>query len=148
MKLLIMALLLTSFSANASIFKSLASKMEGTFFNFHTIMVIDHSGEFDDGWLRVEVEDVIEIKALDKSRINFELESWFMNAHSCGLDGVAVKKGNKFVYTGEKDWNGNTCELEISLDKEKGIVLKDENSACASMACGMRGSLDGANFPE
>ncbi|MFT6070741.1 MAG: hypothetical protein ACJAT2_000698 [Bacteriovoracaceae bacterium] len=122
--------------------------MEGMFIYNHTILVIDHEGESEDGFLRIDVDDVIKIKAIDKTKIKFELESWFMNAHSCGLDGVAEKKGNKFVYTSTDDWNGNTCELEISLDKENGIVLKDQNYACASMACGMRGSLDGATFPE
>lgn len=148
MKLILMALLLTSFSANAGIFKSLSKKMEGFWSYSHTVMMVDHDGESEDGWIEADVMDEMIIEADGRDKINFEFTTWHTNGHSCGLEGVAVKEGSKFIYKGQEDWGGSLCTLEISLSKEKGIILKDENSACARNNCGMRGYLDGATFPN
>lgn len=149
MKSLVLALvLMVSASANAGIFTSLAKKMEGNWLNLHAIYVLDFDNESEEGgWVEAQAEDRMTIKKISRRKIQFEMESWHTNGHSCGVDGIATKKGKKFVFIGEKSFDGETCKLEIFVNKEGQLELKDENNACKFNYCGMRGYLDGATFP-
>lgn len=146
MKILLMTAILLSTSANAGLFQSLASKIEGFYTTDKVVMILDYEEEGESDWVETTVTDELKIEKVTRRKIKFEMSTWFTNGHSCYMEGTAKKIAkNKFLYVGEKDFDGNTCKSEIVIDKE-GIEFKDESGACKWNNCGMRGYIDGTRF--
>lgn len=146
--LLFVALILSATTANAHFWNSKAAKLAGTWTFDHVVMVLDFEEEGEADWVETPVTNKMVIKKVSRRKIQFELDSWYTNAHSCYMEGVAVKKGKKFIYEGEEDFDGKTCKLEISKNEQGELELKDENNACKWNNCGMRGYIDGLTFDQ
>jgi len=146
MKALILSALLMSSAAEAGLFQNLASKVEGTYLYDHAVMVIDHSEEAEADWVESNVTDKLVVKKVSRRKIKFAMDTWFTNGHSCYMEGTAKKVSkNKFLYIGEKNFQGDICRLEIIKD-EKGLEFKDTDGHCKWNNCGMRGYIDGTRF--
>jgi hypothetical protein len=84
-------------------------------------------------------EDILEIVPVSADAAYFRLHLEFFNGHECGLDGVARQAGESLVYDGPADIDGRPCRLTLARRADGIHIFEDENGACRSQSCGMRG---------
>jgi hypothetical protein len=97
-----------------------------------------------DGETSYPAIDSLRIVRHTRDSAYFETFLSFANGHSCELSGIAKVAGDALVYR-EDDADGRTCEFRMRVVQGK-VVFADKDFGCSSRYCGMRGSLDGANF--
>jgi hypothetical protein len=71
------------------------------------------------------------------------VSSWQSNGHSCFAQLSGIPVGQGWDFAGE-----NNCTLQLRIDRDGTIDIKDPNWACKSYYCGMRAVLEGLAFPR
>jgi hypothetical protein len=98
-----------------------------------------------------QAEDVLEIVPYGKRHIYFRTRLSFYNGHSCGLSGMAVEDGGKFIYRDRAPAidGGPPCTLTLTPSADA-ISLTDrltpDSHATCRAYCGQRGSLSAVSF--
>ncbi|WP_419808816.1 hypothetical protein [Sphingomonas sp.] len=93
-------------------------------------------------------ENIAEIVPVDAAHAYLRFDLQFYNGHSCGLAGIATRRGDALVYTGrpEDGWiDGRPCTLTVRRQGTT-LVWDDANGTCKA-ECGARGSFSNGALP-
>ncbi|MDX5297473.1 MAG: lysozyme inhibitor LprI family protein [Gammaproteobacteria bacterium] len=96
-----------------------------------------------DDWEDAEVEDCLSLQPAESGRLQFDFLLVQTNGHTCSMAGQARPEAGAYLYFDSGEAEG--CRLRIVFD-EQVIRLEDPGHSCRASACGMRASIDGAEF--
>ncbi len=133
-KALVAAGLVIALAGGATLYAASASPMVGLAGHYARTW---QSGDVGGG--RFAVTDEITIEPIDANRAKVTFALNFFNGHTCDLEGEAVLKGNRLVYTDPDGWDGKVCRLEI-WRQGKDLRWTDRDNGCHSY-CGARGTF-------
>lgn len=87
----------------------------------------------------------LKITSLSEDKLGFSLESAQINAHICGLEGVADVIAGGARYTERLD-DGSQCTLDILFSPDMSVRFEDKDEICKRNFCGMRAYFDRIEF--
>jgi len=92
-----------------------------------------------------QAENLLGLHQKDNSDLDFAIALSFFNGHSCGIGGTAKKDGKSWMFE-KTEMESETCRLTFNIQDNKIMLDVPEGYSC-QYYCGMRGTLDGAEFP-
>lgn len=98
----------------------------------------------------VKTADCLTLSRTTKPGLAFDLSLMGANGHSCSVQGTAnpVASGYEFRPDPASDADAPAdCVLRIAVSRGA-IAFRDVGGACRTYYCGMRASIDGAQFPR
>lgn len=87
----------------------------------------------------------LEITTISEDKLHFSVESAQINAHICGLEGVADVIDGGARYT-ERFADGSQCTLDILFSADMSVRFEDKDETCKRNFCGMRAYFDRIEF--
>lgn len=102
---------------------------------------------------REKVESFLSVELLNPDRLKFCLFIADESAHTCTMEGEAVRKGAVFEYADRSEESkqamgpGYACVLRISWDK-RSLIVQDVDDACRQLWCGARAGIATTRFPR
>lgn len=103
--------------------------------------------EIYSGTCPYEADNSLLLEEREDSSLQLSMKLHFFNRHECTVEGVAQRQADHWIFTQKAKEEEIPCQFKISKKRDQlAIEVAQPDEGCRKF-CGLRGTIDGANFP-